>query len=133
MEKQRARSEQAQRIADLLKAPDAASFEVMPVQMKTPPPPMGKAVYSRQQNALVFMASNLQPLPPQKAYELWLIPVQGAPVPAGVFKPNAKGGAMVVNPPLPQGVEAKTFAITIEPEQGSSTPTMPIIMMASGG
>jgi anti-sigma-K factor RskA len=40
---------------------------------------------------------------------------------------------VVINPPLPAGVEAKAFAITIEPEQGSTTPTMPIVMMGSGG
>jgi hypothetical protein len=49
-----------------------------------------------------------------------------------MFKPDARGTAMVMNPPLPAGVEAKAFAITIEPEQGSSTPTMPIVMMSTG-
>jgi anti-sigma-K factor RskA len=38
----------------------------------------------------------------------------------------------VIEPPLPAGVEAKAFAITVEPEQGSSTPTMPIVMMGAG-
>jgi anti-sigma-K factor RskA len=38
----------------------------------------------------------------------------------------------VVEPPLPDGVEAKAFAITIEPEQGSATPTMPIMLMGAG-
>jgi anti-sigma-K factor RskA len=75
----------------------------------------------------------LRPLPAEKAYELWLIPTQGAPIPAGVFKPDAHGGAMVINPPLPAGVEAKTFAITIEPEKGSATPTKPIVMVGAGG
>jgi anti-sigma-K factor RskA len=70
--------------------------------------------------------------PSQKAYELWLIPTSGAPIPAGVFKPDAHGSATVVNPPLPSGVEAKAFAITIEPESGSTTPTMPIVMLGSG-
>jgi hypothetical protein len=37
-----------------------------------------------------------------------------------------------MNPPLPAGVEAKAFAITIEPEQGSTTPTSDIIMMGTG-
>ena len=69
----------------------------------------------------------------KKAYELWLIPMQGAPVPAGVFKPDVHGSAMVVNPPLPPGIEAKTFAITIEPEGGSQNPTMPIVMIGNGG
>jgi hypothetical protein len=40
---------------------------------------------------------------------------------------------MVMNPPLPIGLEAKAFAVTIEPEQGSATPTMPILMMGAGG
>jgi len=134
LEQQKAESEQARRIAELLKAPDASSFEVLPVKMNTPPPPAGKAIYSSQRNTLVFMASNLHPLPAQKSYELWLIPKNGsAPIPAGVFKPDAYGSAMVVNPPnMPAGIEAKAFAITIEPEQGSTTPTMPIVMMGTG-
>jgi hypothetical protein len=37
-----------------------------------------------------------------------------------------------VNPPLPAGVEAKAFAITMENEAGSAVPTMPILMMGSG-
>ena len=68
----------------------------------------------------------------KNSYELWLIPTSGAPIPAGVFKPDAHGSATVINPPLPAGVEAKAFAMTIEPEQGSSTPTMPIVMMGAG-
>jgi len=94
--------------------------------------PAGKAIYSRDRSGLVFVASNLQPVPAQKAYELWLIPVKGAPIPAGMFKPDSHGMAMVMNPPLPSGVEAKAFAITIEPEQGSSAPTAPIVMMGTG-
>jgi len=50
-----------------------------------------------------------------------------------VFKPDAHGSATVINPPLPAGVEAKAFVMTIElDEQGSSTPTMPIVMMGAG-
>ncbi len=122
----------AEKNSEILQAPDATSFEVLPVSLKTPPPPAGRAIYSKQRNALVFIASNLRALPPEKAYELWLIPTQGAPIPAGVFKPDAHGSAVVTNPPLPAGVEAKAFAITIEPQQGSSTPTMPIVMMGAG-
>ena len=130
LERERNQNLQARRAAEVIKAPDALSYEVLPVSMK--PMPAGKAIYSRR-SGLVFMASNLHPLPPQKAYELWLIPMQGAPIPAGMFKPDEKGSAMVMNPPIPVGVEAKAFAVTIEPEQGSATPTMPIMMMSTGG
>ena len=131
-EQQKAQLEEARRIVDTLMAKDAMHVSVFPVGMKTPPPE-GKVIYSRDHSGLILMASNLQPLPAEKAYELWLIPTQGAPIPAGVFKPDAHGSAMVVNPPLPAGVEAKAFAITIEPELGSTSPTMPIVMMGSGG
>ncbi|MBZ5598002.1 MAG: anti-sigma factor [Acidobacteriia bacterium] len=122
---------EAREIVATLKASD--SMRVTLVAAKTPPQPQGKAIYVRDRSSLIFMASNFPSLPPQKAYELWLIPMSGAPIPAGMFKPDAHGGAMVINPPLPAGIEARTFAITIEPEQGSATPTMPIVMMGVGG
>jgi anti-sigma-K factor RskA len=131
IEQERLQLEKTRMVADILQAPDAARYDVLPVKYPAPPP-SGKAIYSRQRG-LIFIASNLKPVPAQKAYELWLIPKQGAPIPAGVFKPDAHGSATVINPPLPAGVEAKAFAITVEPEQGSSTPTLPIVMMGAGG
>jgi anti-sigma-K factor RskA len=82
--------------------------------------PHGKAIYERRHRNPIFFASNLAPLPPEKIYELWLFPANGgAPIAAGLFKPDARGSATVVNPPLPEGVEAKNFAVTLEPESGS--------------
>ncbi len=118
------------RIAAPLIAPEAQRVTL--VAMKTPPQPQGKAFYMRNHSSLVFVANNMPALPPQKAYELWLIPMQGAPIPAGMFKPDAHGSATVVNPPLPAGMEAKAFAITVENEAGATTPTMPIVMMGTG-
>jgi anti-sigma-K factor RskA len=122
--------ERARDIAATLSSTDA--LRVTLVAAQAPPQPQGKAIYVRNRSSLIFLASNLPALPPQKAYELWLIPTNGAPIPAGVFKPDARGGATLVEPPLPAGVEAKAFAITVEPEQGSSAPTMPIVMMGTG-
>jgi anti-sigma-K factor RskA len=129
----------AQQLSELQRAREVVStltstdaMRVTLVVAKTPPQPQGKAIYVRDQSSLIFLASNFQPLPPQKAYELWLIPTQGAPIPAGVFKPDQHGSATVIDPPLPEKVEAKAFAITVEPESGSSAPTMPILMIGSG-
>jgi anti-sigma-K factor RskA len=122
--------EDLRRIAAPIIAPDAQRVTL--VAVKTPPQPQGKAFYLRNRSNLVFVANNMPALPPQKAYELWLIPAQGAPIPAGVFKPDARGSATVVNPPLPAGMEAKAFAITVENETGATTPTMPIVMMGTG-
>jgi anti-sigma factor RsiW len=122
--------EDLRRVAAPIMAPEAQRITL--VAMKTPAQPQGKAFYLRNRSNLVFVANNMPLLPAQKAYELWLIPMEGAPVPAGMFKPDAHGSATVVNPPLPAGMEAKAFAITIENEAGATTPTMPIVMMGAG-
>ena len=61
------------KISAPLIAPEAQRITL--VAMKTPPQPQGKAFYLRNRSSLVFMANNMPPLPPQKAYELWLIPI----------------------------------------------------------
>jgi anti-sigma-K factor RskA len=129
-ERQQADLQRAREVVSTLTATDA--MRVTLVAAKTPPQPQGKAIYVRDRASLIFLANNFQALPAQKAYELWLIPTNGAPIPAGVFKPDARGSAAIINPPLPAGVEAKAFAITVEPEGGSTTPTMPIVMVGAG-
>lgn len=125
--------EELRRIAAPIISPESQKVALVWTALgKTPPPPQGKAMYLRNRANLVFMASNMPPLPSQKAYELWLIPMQGAPIPAGVFRPDARGSATVINPPLPAGMQAKAFAITIEDAAGATSPTMPIVMMGAG-
>ncbi len=127
---QQAQLERAREVVSTLTSIDAMRVTLVAAQAL--PQPQGRAIYARERSSLIFLASNLPVLPPQKAYELWLIPTNGAPIAAGVFKPDARGSASMIEPPLPGGVEAKAFAITVEPEQGSATPTMPIVMMGAG-
>jgi anti-sigma-K factor RskA len=95
----------------------------------TGPSPEALAAYLADKGALVFVATNLQPAPPGKTYELWLLPADGRnPMPAGTFHPDAQGSASIVMPQLPKGVPAKTFAVTLENDGGSDTPTMPLVM-----
>ncbi|HZL67017.1 MAG TPA: anti-sigma factor [Candidatus Limnocylindrales bacterium] len=63
--------------------------------------------------------------------ELWIIPAQGAPLAAGVFKPDEHGNAVMMDQKMPVGVEAKAFAITVEKEEGSDKPTSPIMLMGA--
>jgi anti-sigma-K factor RskA len=119
--------ERAREVLTLLTAPDAIRVTLVATNAK--PQPQGKAIYRPQTGSLVFLASNFAPLPPKKAYELWLLPTSGAlPIPVGVFKPDARGSASVLMPSLPKDLQPKAFAITIEPETGSTSPTMPIIV-----
>jgi len=109
--------QQAKEVMATLLDPEAQRVTL--VAAKNAPQPQGKAIYQRRTRGLIFLASDLPALPPEKIYELWLIPTSGAPIPAGLFKPDARGSATVVNPSLPEGVEAKNFAVTLEPESGS--------------
>jgi len=130
LKEENAQLTRARDVVSTLTATDA--MRVTLVAAKTPPQPQGKAIYVRDRSSLLFIASDMPKLPTEKTYELWLIPATGNPIPAGLFTPDAHGSATVVNPPLPGGVEAKAFAITVEPEAGSATPTMPIVMMGAG-
>jgi anti-sigma-K factor RskA len=121
---------EAKQLLATLTSPDAEHFTL--VAGKTPPQPQGRVIYVRGSGTLVFLASNMPAIPPQKVYELWLIPTSGAPIPAGLFKPDAHGAASLIHPPLPTGVEAKAFAITVEPEAGSPAPTSQPIMVGTG-
>lgn len=120
--------QKSQEVVALLHSPDTMHISLVAAQ--TPPKPHASAFYSPKMGRLLLMASNLEPLPEKKAYELWLLPAKGgAPMPCGMFWPDAKGDAMMDHPLSEAGIEAKGFAITIEPESGSETPTMPIRMI----
>ena len=114
---QQAELSRARQIVATLTSPDAQHVTL--AAAKALPQPQGKAIYVRDRSTLIFLASNLPQLPASKIYELWLIPQNGAPIAAGLFKPDAQGSAGVVNPPLPKGVAAKSFVVTLEPEDGS--------------
>lgn len=122
--------EQMHREMALLTSPDAVHVSLNP--QKSGREPSGTAIFSPTKKRMMFMASNLAPVPEGKAYELWIIPMKGAPMPAGVFKPDEHGNAMMMDHPMPEGVEAKAFAITIENEAGSEKPTSPVVLMGEG-
>jgi anti-sigma-K factor RskA len=113
---------------------DGTAMRVTLTTKGAPPAvPQGRATYVANKGTLVFLASNLEPLQPAKTYELWLIPAMAGqnPIPAGTFRPDERGNASVILPPLPKGVEAKAFGVTIEDEGGSATPTLPIVLVGA--
>lgn len=126
IEEQKASNAKAQMVMELLSAPSAQHVTL--VAAKSKPSPTAKTVYMASHGALLMQASNLEPLPGSKTYELWVIPMKGAPVPAGMFRPDAAGNASVVMLDLPKGMEAKAFGVTVENAGGASTPTMPIVL-----
>jgi anti-sigma-K factor RskA len=114
----------------LLSAPDAVQVSLNPQAEARKP--HATAIYSPSQKRMLLVASNLAPVPAGKAYELWIIPTQGAPINAGMFKPDEHGNAVMMDHPMPEGVVAKAFAVTLEPEAGSDKPTSPILIVGAG-
>jgi len=114
----------------LLSAPDVQQVSLSPQSAQRMP--HATTIYSPSQKRLMLMASGLAPAPPGKAYELWLIPMEGAPMPAGMFKPDEKGNALMMDHSMAEGVLAKAFAVTLEDETGSRKPTSPILIVGSG-
>ena len=122
----------ARRVLDVLTAKSAQ--RVLLTAAKTKPAPSARAVYLASSGSLILQANNLDPLPAGKAYELWVIPANGkAPIPAGVFRPDATGSASVILPLLPAGVPAKAFGVTVERAEGANTPTAPILLVGAAG
>jgi anti-sigma-K factor RskA len=123
---------EARNIRDVLHAADA--WPVTLVAAKAPPQPQMKLIYSRQKGALFLLANNTHPLPQDKIYELWLLPADGsAPMACGWFKPDNQGNGMMFHQLESAGINAKGFAVTIEPAGGSQTPTPPIVMAPPEG
>ena len=86
------------------------------------PVPHGKAFYNPARG-LLFYTANLNSLPSDQTYELWLIPTEGMPAELGIFNTDAQGNGQVLLPSLPQGLTAKEFTVTVEPAGGVPAPT----------
>ncbi len=122
-----ARSTDAEELLSALRNP--AALRVTLTVPKKKPSPTGRGTYLASTGSLIFIGSNLPTLQANKVYELWLMPSDGsAPLPAGTFLPDATGSATLVASRFRQNVAAKGFAVTVENQGGSQTPTLPIVL-----
>lgn len=117
----------ANEVIDVLTLPQAK--HVVLTEARGPLRPSGQVSWLASEGALVFVGGGLKPLPVSRSYELWMVPEDSkAPIPAGLFRPNADGSASVVLPPLPANTQARKFMVTMEPAKGSATPSLPIVI-----
>ena len=131
LQKAKADRVQAQEIVDMLQDPKAQHMTL--VAAKTPAQPQVRTIYVRDKGHLLLTASNLSAPPPNMAYELWLVPAGGGRVmPCGMFKTDLRGHGMMLHYLETAGIDARGFAVTLEPETGSQTPTLPILMEQQG-
>jgi anti-sigma-K factor RskA len=96
------------------------------------PQPAARArmFWSEKAKRGVIVAGNLQMLPADKQYELWVFD-RGKPVAAGVFDCDPSGRVMFESPDMSMVTLAQNFAVTIEPKGGMPQPTGPIVLIGS--
>ena len=82
--------------------------------------------YDRSGRA-VLLAKGLPPPPTGKAYQLWFI-AGGKPLPGKVFRTDASGAGTLSDQLPAEALRAAGFAITLEPESGVQSPTLPIYL-----
>jgi anti-sigma-K factor RskA len=87
--------------------------------------PSGLAAWGEDGTVAIVMR-DLAPTTGTQVYEAWLIAGDGAPIPIGGFKVGADGTGTFGTNHVPLG-EGTLIALTLEPQEGATAPTLPII------
>ncbi len=125
LQQQQAQLDEARHVVALMEAKDTISVAL------ASQPGMAKGAVRVMYNAKMGMAMCdgwVDPAPANKSYQLWLVPMEGKPISAGLVE-YSNGPMKPWMVKLPPGVEAKAFAITLEPEGGMPQPTGPMVLV----
>jgi len=117
--------DQERQVADLLAASDTITIRL--AQQPGMPAGSGQVSYNPKTGMLMYDGA-LAPAPANKSYQLWLVPVDGKPISAGVFNP-AFGLPNHWMIGLPAGTAPKAFAVSLEPAGGMPQPTGPMVLV----
>ena len=112
-------AERAQTRLAVLTSPDLKQVNL--TGQAPAPRAAGRAFWSRS-NGLLFAANELPPLPAGRTYQLWYL-TPGAPVSAGLVKPDGRGRIAASFDAPPNLPEPTGIAVSIEPESGVPAPT----------
>ena len=119
---------QAKEFVQLVTTPGAKMSELKGVDLGSGATAM--LAYDKTGHAML-MADKLPSVPRGKAYQLWFIVGKNPPMPGKTFVPNASGQSMSTDQMPKEALDSAIFAITLEPESGSSAPTSPIYLRSS--
>ena len=117
--------EYARTVSHLLEARDTITVSL------APKPGMAdgavKVMYNGKMGLLMYDGW-IAPSPDDKSYQLWVVPMDGKPISAGVFNPATSDMAHWMSK-VPEGIAPKMFAITLEPAGGMPQPTGPMVLV----
>lgn len=81
---------------------------------------------------MVCYTGDLPAPPPHMEYQMWILPMTGNPISAGAFMPRSFSNGNWCMAKMPEGLDCKSFAVTIEPMGGMPHPTGPQVLSGTG-
>ncbi len=117
--------ENGQKLIEILQAPDSVMISLAASGSSQV---TGKVCYNARLGKLAC-STHLPSAPPDKSYQLWLVPMAGNPVSAGLIAPNMISTDAMWMADVKAGTAAKAFAVTLEPAGGMPQPTGPKVLV----
>ncbi|HUK30522.1 MAG TPA: anti-sigma factor [Candidatus Acidoferrum sp.] len=115
----------AQKLIAILQAPDSVMISMASSDSSQV---TGKVCYNARLGKLAC-STHLPAAPSDKSYQLWLVPMAGNPVSAGLIAPNMISTDDMWMTDVKAGMAAKAFAVTLEPAGGMPQPTGPKVLV----
>jgi anti-sigma-K factor RskA len=116
---------QSKEFVELVTTPGARVRELKGMDLATGA--TASLAYDQNGHAML-MANKLPRTPRGKAYQLWFIVGKNPPMPGKTFSPDNTGTGTLKDQMPREAMDSAIFAITMEPEGGSSAPTSPIYL-----
>jgi len=93
--------------------------------MGSPTAPNARAtlMFDKKTGRAVLLTEGLPMTSADKAYEVWFIPKGHSPMPGKMFTVDPSGHAMITDQMPSEAMNGAVIAITVEPKNGSATPT----------
>lgn len=123
-----AQTRHTQALITILSAQDTMTVKLAPAP--SVPAAWGYVKYNARLGMVAYTA-HLPAPPAGKVYQMWLVPMSGKPVSAGVFMPAAASNGHMPMTQVPQGIAPKAFAVTVEPSGGMPQPTGPKVLVGA--
>jgi anti-sigma-K factor RskA len=120
---------EAYEFVELVRTPGAAVIELKGTNAAAGA--TAKVAYDKTGHAML-LADKLPDVPKGKAYQLWFIVGNNPPMPGKTFSPDETGNGMLKDQMPKEALTSPVFAVTLEPEHGSTSPTSPMYLSSSG-